>query len=110
MGAVNRVRGQASVETAILLPVVLALGAAAWQGVLIGWTAVEAQDAARQAARAALGREPVVPAARAALPSSMRAGMEVERGGGRVTVHVRVPSVLPGIALVIDASARVVAG
>lgn len=92
----------------ILLPVVVALAIAAWQGVLIGWAAVEAQDAARQAARAALAGEPVRAAAGSALPASMRAGADVRRSDGAVTVRVRVPSIVPGFAPVVSASAAVV--
>ena len=109
MCLVNAQRGQAAVETMILLPVVVVLAVAAWQGVLIGWTAVEAQDAARQAARAALADEPVRDAARAALPGSMRDGLDV-RSGGAVTVRVRVPSIVPGFAPSVSASAEQVEG
>jgi hypothetical protein len=107
---VDAQRGQATVETMILLPVVVLLAIAAWQGVLIGWTAVEAQDAARQAARAALGGERVADAARAALPGSMREGLEARTADGAVTVRVHVPSILPGVSPVVSATAAVVDG
>jgi len=110
MCLVNAQRGQAAVETMILLPVVVLLALAAWQGVLIGWTAVEAQDAARQAARAALADEPVRDAARAALPASMRDGLDVRSGDQAVTVRVRVPSIVPGFAPSVSASAEQVEG
>lgn len=103
-------RGQATVETMILLPVVVLLAIAAWQGVLIGWTAVEAQDAARQAARAALGGERAVDAARGAVPGSMRDGLEVNTSGGEITVRVHVPSILPGVSPVVSARAAVAEG
>ncbi len=107
---VDAQRGQAAVETMILLPVVVVLAVAAWQGVLIGWTAVEAHDAARQAARAALGREPVRDAARSALPASMRDGLDVRTADGEVSVRVRVPSIVPGFAPFVSASAAEVDG
>ena len=97
-------------ETMILLPVVVLLAVAAWQGVLIGWTAVQAQDAARQAARAALAHEPVRDAARATLPASMRDGLDVRSDDRTVTVRVRVPSIVPGFAPSVSASAEQVEG
>ena len=97
-------------ETMILLPVVVLLAVAAWQGVLIGWTAVQAQDAARQAARAALADEPVRDAARATLPASMRDGLDVRTADGEVSVRVRVPSIVPGFAPSVSASAAEVDG
>jgi pilus assembly protein CpaE len=110
MCLVDAQRGQAAVETMILLPVVVVLAVAAWQGVLIGWTAVEAQEAARQAARAALAGEPVRDAARSALPASMRDGLAVRSAGGEVTVRVSVPSIVPGFAPSVSASAAAVDG
>jgi hypothetical protein len=107
---VDAQRGQATVETMILLPVVVLLAIAAWQGVLIGWTAVEAQDAARQAARAALGGERVADAARAAVPGSMREGLEARTTDGAITVRVHVPSILPGVSPVVSATAAVAEG
>ena len=103
-------RGQATVETIILLPLALLLGVAAWQGVLIGWTAVEAQDAARQAARARLSGEPVEQAAAAALPGSMRDGLTVETGRQDIRLRVHVPAIVPGLALSVTASAPAVEG
>src|SRR3954464_14063137 len=38
-------QAQATVETVALLPALLILAVAAWQGLVIGWTAVEAQPA-----------------------------------------------------------------
>ena len=66
------------------LPFVLLAGALAWQLALVGWTAWMSAQAARVAARAdAVGRA-AEPAARSALPSRLRRGLEVERRrGGR---------------------------
>jgi hypothetical protein len=94
----------------ILLPAVVLLAVAAWQGALIGWAAVEAQDAARHAARAALAGEPVRPAAGFALPAAMRQGADVRMADGKVTVRVHVPSIVPGVAPVGTAGAEVVEG
>jgi Flp pilus assembly protein TadG len=98
-------RGQASIETVVLLPVLVAVTFAVWQAALAGWTVVSAQSAARAAARAALAGSPVRPAALGALPQSMRAGARIDEAGGTVTVHVRVPAVLPGFDADLSASA-----
>jgi hypothetical protein len=98
-------RGQATIETVALLPILLLLAVAAWQGLLIGWTALEAQQAARAGARAALGGERPAPAVGSSLPGSMRDEVEIHRAGGRLTVRVRVPSVVPGFRLSLSASA-----
>ena len=59
----DRSRGQASIETALLLPALLALTLACWQALLVGWTAIAAEHAARAAAHARLVGAPVQPAA-----------------------------------------------
>lgn len=90
--------GQASVEMLAALPFVLLAGALAWQLALVGWTAWMSAQAARVAARAdAVGRA-AEPAARSALPSRLRHGLEVERRrAGGVRVRVRVPTLLKGV-------------
>jgi Flp pilus assembly protein TadG len=101
----HRQRGQASIETVVLLPVLVALTFAVWQAALAGWALVSAQSAARAAARAALAGSPPRAAALAALPDSMRAGAKVEESGGRVTVRVRIPAVVPGFRAGVAATA-----
>ena len=88
-------RGQASVELVAAVPLVLAVGAIAWQLALAGHTAWMASHAARAGARAdAVGRD-VRAAARSALPAGLRRGLMVERlRGGGVRVRVRVPALL----------------
>ena len=105
MGHVKSDRGQATIETLALLPVMFGLAIAGWQGLLVGWTALEAQQAARAAARAALGGEPPRAVALASLPAAMRDGLCLERTGGRLILHVTVPSVVPGFRLSVAASA-----
>jgi Flp pilus assembly protein TadG len=100
-----RERGQASVETVVLLPVLFALTFAMWQAALAGWTLVSVESAARVAAWAALAGSPPRQAALAALPGSMRAGARVENSGSSVTVRVHVPAVIPGFDADITASA-----
>jgi TadE-like protein len=84
-------RGQASIELVAAIPLVLLVGAIAWQLALAGHTAWLAANAARAGARAeAVGRDPAA-AARSALPRSMERSLEVERrreGGVRVSVSV----------------------
>ena len=103
--ASDKERGQASIETVVLLPVLVAVTFAMWQAALAGWTLVSAESAARAAARAALAGSPPRPAALAALPESMRRGARVDEAGGAVTVRVRIPAVLPGFDADLSASA-----
>jgi len=95
----NRSRGQASIETALLLPALLALTLACWQALLVGWTAIAAEHAARAAAHARLVGAPVQPAAAGALPGAMRGGLQVVASGSVVSVRVSVPRVIPGFSL-----------
>jgi hypothetical protein len=87
----QRQAGQASVELVAMVPVVLLVGAVAWQLALAGHTAWLTAHAARAAARAdAVGERPAE-AARSALPRSLEDDIEVEllkRGGARVSVKV----------------------
>jgi hypothetical protein len=78
-----------------MLPVVLLVGAVAWQLALAGHTAWLTAHAARSAARAeAVGRAPAE-AARSALPRSLEDGLDVERlERGGVRVSVRLPMLL----------------
>jgi hypothetical protein len=92
---VHRERGQASIELVAVLPVVLLVGAVAWQLALAGHAAWLTANAARAGARAdVVGRDPVA-AARSALPRSLERGLVVERlRAGGVRVSVRVPVLL----------------
>jgi hypothetical protein len=84
-------RGQASIELVAAVPIVLVLGAIAWQLALAGHTAWMAASAARAGARADLvGHDPRA-AARSVLPRSLEKGLQVERrqpGGVRVSIGV----------------------
>ena len=84
--------GQASVELVAMVPVILLLGAVAWQLALAGHTAWLTAHAARAAARADAVGEGPAKAARSALPRSLEDDLEVERlTGGGVRVSVKVP-------------------
>jgi len=90
--------GQAAVELVAVLPVLVALLAGVWQVALLGHASWSAGAAARAAARArAVGLDPRA-AARAHLPGEFERGLRVRQAerGGRVTVTVRVPSVIGG--------------
>ena len=100
--------GQATIETVVLLPVLLAVLLAAVQLLLAGWALVASESAARAGARAALAGSPTQAAARAELPPAMRPGASVRVGSGRVVVRVRVPSVVPGFDPWVTSSAEVV--
>jgi hypothetical protein len=88
-------RGQATVELVAMLPVVILLGAVAWQLALAGHTAWLTANAARAAARADTVGRSATRAARSALPRSLERGLEVERvRQGGVRVSVKVPLLL----------------
>jgi hypothetical protein len=103
-------RGQATIETVVLLPVLAVCALGAWQVLVVAWALLAAGDAAHAGARALLSSEPARPAARRALPGSMRSGLTVDVAGGQVRVTVRVPSVIPGFSPRITATADVVHG
>jgi type IV secretory pathway TrbD component len=87
--------GQASVELVAVLPVVLLVGAVAWQLALAGHTAWLTAHAARAAARADAVGQGAGEAARSALPASLEDELEVERQEqGGVRVSVRLPLLL----------------
>jgi hypothetical protein len=92
--------GQAAVELVAILPLAAALIALAWQAVVAGHAAWAATAAARAAARAAALAQDPAPVARARLDAALARSARVsDDGAGRVTVSVRVPSVLPAIDL-----------
>ena len=85
-------RGQASIELVAILPVVLVVGAIAWQLALAGHAAWLTAQAARAGARAEVVGRDGEAAARSALPRSLERGLEVDRlATGGVRVAVRIP-------------------
>jgi hypothetical protein len=104
----GREHAQASVETAVLVPLLLALALACWQALLVGWTAVSAEHAARAGARAVLVGDDPRPAATAALPGTMRGGLRLDRDGAHLRVRVVVPAIVPGFSLMLSAEADAV--
>ncbi|MEO3976031.1 TadE/TadG family type IV pilus assembly protein [Streptomyces sp. CAU 1734] len=106
-------RGQAAVEFAGLITLLLIAGLAAIQLGLVAYTAQQAGTAARAAARTASqedGAEYAGAAGRAAMSEWLDGGVEVGGcgGGGEVTAVARisVPSVIPLFSF--DAATRTV--
>lgn len=90
-------------EFVALWPVLVLVALAMGQGAVAGYAAWSAAGAARVAARAqALGERPGA-AARAELPRFLDDGSRVRvaspdgDAAGRVTVRLRVPSIVPGL-------------
>lgn len=83
-------------ELVAAVPLVLAVGAIAWQLALAGHTAWMTSHAARAGARADAVGADARAAASSALPAGLRRGLVVQRlrGGGGVRVRVRVPALL----------------
>ena len=92
--------GQAAVEFVVLLPVVLALLAVAWQTLLAGQAVWEVRVAARAAARAHAFGADAAGAARAHLRPQLERGLRVRTAAdGEVRVSVRIPAVVPALGL-----------
>ena len=78
-----------------MLPLVVLVGAIAWQLALAGQSTWLCANAARVAARAEAVGGDGERAARSALPDSLERGLRVERtAGGAVRVRLRVPLIL----------------
>ncbi|HEX7300498.1 MAG TPA: hypothetical protein VF257_15990, partial [Solirubrobacteraceae bacterium] len=96
MPAARAEEGQASVEMAALLPLVVLVGALLWQAIVAGQSVWLSGAAARAAARAAAVGGDAEAAARDALPPSLKRGLRVytTADGTTVRVSLHVPSVL----------------
>ena len=102
-------RGQATIETIALVPVLLAVGLGLMQLLAVGYASVLAGGAAEAGALAlADGRDPRT-AAREALPGWSEARAKVGVEGGRVEIGLRPPSPLHALAerLEVTAAAEV---
>jgi hypothetical protein len=106
----RREDGTASVEMVAVVPFLLLAVLVAAQIGLAGQALWSASVAARAGARAALVGGDAKAAARRALPSSMRDGVEVSDGDA-VSVRVAIPWLLPGIpAVMVGAKSGLVEG
>jgi hypothetical protein len=90
--------GQASAELVALLPALAVCLLIAGQAVATGWALWSAGNAARAGARAEQVGSDGEAAARRALPGRLRNAARVQAGDG-VRVEVRVPALLPGVAM-----------
>jgi pilus assembly protein CpaE len=99
-------RGQAAVELLAVLPLVLAVAAAAAQLLAVGYSSVLAGNAAEAAALAVAGGGDPRAAARQALPGWSRAHARVSVSGGEVRVNLRPPTLLRVLADELEISAK----
>lgn len=90
-------RGQSTVETLGILPIVALIALTLWQMGLIGYSYMASGHAAREGARALAVGEDVQPRIREDLPGAWRGDMRCVVGDSRVRVSVSVPAVLPGL-------------
>jgi hypothetical protein len=99
-------RGQASIELLGLLPAVLLVGLVGLQLLAVGYAKVLAGAAAEAGALAlAAGADPRA-GAREALPGWARARARVAVEAGRVSVRMRPPAALDGLAGELEVEAK----
>jgi hypothetical protein len=91
-------RGQASVELLAGIPALLLAGLVALQLLAAGYTLTLADGAVEAGALALAAGRPAAPAVRDALPGWAERRVDVDVEGGRVSVRLRPPSPIPGIA------------
>jgi hypothetical protein len=91
-------RGQATVELVAALPVLLLAAMVALQLLATGYALTLADGAAEAGALALASGGSAAEAAREALPGWAEDDVEVVVEGGRVTVRLASPSLLPAIA------------
>lgn len=101
-------RGQATVELAVALPVLVLAGLVALQLLATGYALTLADGAAEAGALALASGRPAAAATRDALPGWAEDDVAVSVEGGRVTVRLRPPSPLPALAdsLAVTSSAQ----
>ena len=102
-------RGQASVELLAGLPALLLAGFLALQLFVAGYALTLADGAAEAGALALVSGRSASSAARAALPGWARDDVDVSVRGERVTVRLRPPSPLRGVAERLAVSSSAVA-
>jgi Flp pilus assembly protein TadG len=89
--------GQASIEFAGSVFLIVLVALAMWQGLIVMWTFNQASNAARTAARVETRDGDTRKAARNALPKVLRNKLKVDIQGEQVSVGVRIPIFIPGL-------------
>ncbi|MEA2420571.1 MAG: hypothetical protein QOE60_2777 [Thermoleophilaceae bacterium] len=98
-------KGQASVETIALVPVLLVVAVGLMQLLAVGYASVLAGAAAEAGALALAGGGDPRAAAREALPGWSESHARIEIEGGRVEIQLRPPSLLKALAQGLEVSA-----
>jgi hypothetical protein len=91
-------RGQATIETLALAPVMVAIGLGILQLLAVGYASVLAGNAAEAGALALAAGSDAGAGAKRSLPGWSRARARVHVEGGRVEVRLRPPSPLRALA------------
>lgn len=91
-------RGQASLEVLAGIPAMALAGLIALQLLAAGYSLTLADGAAEAGALALAAGRPAGPAVREAVPGWARKRIDVDVHGGRLTVRLRPPSPLDGLA------------
>ncbi len=103
-------RGQASVEFVAMLPVAVVVMLTALQFLAAGATRELAGHAAGAGAVALLQRADARDAARDAVPGWSTSRMAITVRGGDVTVRMRPPTLVPGLARLLESTVHARAG
>jgi hypothetical protein len=90
-------QGSASVELIALLPYLLLAALFAWQLLVAAFTAVNAENAARNGSRVEGRGGDGIAAAIDTLQPALRDAADATVSGGRATVTVRIPILVPGL-------------
>lgn len=102
----GREEGQSTVELVAALPALLLAGLLALQLLVVGYALTLADGAAEAGALALASGRPAAATARDAVPDWAEDGVSVSVNGGRVTVQLRPPSLIPALAVTSSAQAR----
>jgi hypothetical protein len=90
--------GQSTIELLAAVPVLLLAGMLALQMLAAGYALTLADGAAEAGALALASGRPAEDVARRALPGWAADDIDVSVNGGRITVRLRPPSLLPAVA------------
>jgi hypothetical protein len=100
-------RGQASIEVLAGVPAMALAGLVALQLLVAGYSLTLADGAAEAGALALAAGRPAAPAVREAVPGWAEERIHVELHGGRLTVRLRPPSPLNGLARRLEVTSSV---